>query len=137
MTFEVLLHLHLYNISIHLFIFKISEKSQFLFTKFKSDLEWPLQLNFILWNFFVFIVLAFMPNFDKIRFKQMIYRRNIKWKYDLMFPSITSEVIHHKIKNLCLYNITIHINFHRNQFINECARNDGMLELRNYGVYVD
>ena len=35
---------------------------------------------------------------------------------------MTSEVILYLVKNLRLYNVSIHIYFYQNRFINECAR---------------
>ena len=35
---------------------------------------------------------------------------------------MTFEVILIKMKYLCLYNVSIHIKFYQNQFVNECAR---------------
>ena len=33
------------------------------------DLQWPFRSNFIEWKFYVFIILAFIQNYDKIRFQ--------------------------------------------------------------------
>ena len=35
---------------------------------------------------------------------------------------MTSEAILHQMKILHHHNVSIHINFHKNRFINECAR---------------
>ena len=35
---------------------------------------------------------------------------------------MTFKVILNLIKNVCILNVSIHINFYENQFINECAR---------------
>ena len=53
--------------------------------------------------------------------------------YDLLWHSMTLEVIHNKIKKLSLYNVIIHTNFHPNRFINECAKNK-KLKSRKYFV---
>ena len=117
MTFESLLHLHLYNVSIHFYFFKIIEKSQNLFTKLKSDLQLALRSNVILWKICVLIVLVFTPNFNEIRFQTNNISKKkwiFNWKDDLMCPSMTSEVINtyfctavqkHKIRidNFCLH----------------------------------
>ena len=39
-----------------------------------------------------------------------------------MWPSMTFEVILYFLEYLRLYNDSIHVNFHQNQFINEYAR---------------
>ena len=62
------------------------------------------------------IILAFKPNFDKIKFEKTYLRErgflNKKW------PSMTSEVTVHLMKYLRLYNVIIHIIC----IANECAR---------------
>ena len=39
----------------------------------------------------------------------------------ILQPLMTFEVILHFMKTLRLYNVSIHISFHQNWFINECA----------------
>ena len=39
-----------------------------------------------------------------------------------MWHSMTSEVILHFMKNLCIHTVSIHRNVYQNWFINECAR---------------
>ena len=47
---------------------------------------------------------------------------------------MTVEVILIKIKYLRINNISIHINFYQNQFINECARKKEKLKFRSFTV---
>ena len=42
--------------------------------------------------------------------------------YELLWPSMTFEVILIEVKYLRIHIISIHINFHQNWFINECVR---------------
>ena len=50
-------------------------------------------------------------------------RVGLTLKFDkLLRPSMTFEVVLIKIKNLRIHNISIHIIFYQNRFINECAR---------------
>ena len=55
---------------------------------------------------------------------------------ELLWPSMTFEVILIKMKYLCLHNISIHINLYQNWFINECARKikAKILESHSFGV---
>ena len=41
---------------------------------------------------------------------------------ELLGPSMTFKVVLIKIKYLSMHNISIHINFYKNRFINECVR---------------
>jgi hypothetical protein len=41
---------------------------------------------------------------------------------ELLVPSMTFEVIIIKMKYLLIHNISIHIIFYKNRFINECVR---------------
>ena len=35
---------------------------------------------------------------------------------------MTAEVILNKMKYLCIHDVSVHINFYQNRFINECVR---------------
>ena len=53
----------------------------------------------------------------------MLGRVGLTLKLDeLLLPSMTFEVILIETKYLGIYDISIHINFYQNRFINECVR---------------
>ena len=89
-----------------------------LLTRALFDLSWPLTLRpyLILWK-----------SFDWIRFytKKYIASQNVAFKKicDLIWPSMTCEVILYSMKNLCLQNVSIHrVFFYQNYIITEYAR---------------
>ena len=74
-------------------------------------------------------MLTFMLNFSKkIYVKKWIFRL----KSDLMWPSITSEVILHINTNLLLCNVSIYQKFYQNQLIDECAEKKKKLKSCNF-----
>ena len=81
-------------------------------------------------------MLAFITNFYKIRFQTNNISKTVLifiWKYDLMCPSMTSEVIHHKI---ILAFISIRISYKwmcSNFFFN--SRNDIITSLGTDGLF--
>ena len=56
---------------------------------------------------------------------------------ELLGPSMTFEVILIKIKYLRIYNISIHINFYQNRFINESVRKNFLKisELKQHRIF--
>ena len=67
-------------------------------------------------------MLSFIHNLKMLKFflkKQLIFKHK---KNTFFRPSMTFEVILYFMKDLCLYNVSIHINFYQNQSINKYAR---------------
>ena len=66
-----------------------------------------------------------LEKFKRFGVKQKIYYRKrwfLKFYYELMWPLLTSEVILYFIQMYVFCCVSIPINFHKNCFINECAK---------------
>ena len=115
---------HSYKVSIWSdFIWKkISKKSLFLNIKITlcNNIQWPFRSNFMLLKICLLLRFSCIQSFDEIWF--LIKKISDKKSY---ITVTLYDLWGHtkKDRNLCIHNVSIHINFHQNRFIKRARKN--------------